>query len=145
MILSRIFTQNALKPATLWHNSPLQFLGSKLNHWKHLEMLDFIIDNAWAAEAPQQGGIMSLLPLFILFAVFWFFLIRPQMKQAKEHRTMVEALAKGDEIITNGGMLGKIKEIGDNFIVLEIAKEVQVKIQKNAVSATLPKGTIKTL
>ncbi len=86
-----------------------------------------------------------MLPLFILFAVFWFFLIRPQMKQAKEHKTMVEALAKGDEIVTNGGMLGKIKEVGDNFIVLEIAKEVQVKIQKNAISATMPKGTIKSL
>ena len=86
-----------------------------------------------------------MLPLFILFAVFWFFLIRPQMKQAKEHKTMVEALAKGDEIVTNGGMLGKIKEVGDNFIVLEIAKEVQVKIQKNAISATMPKGTMKTL
>jgi len=108
-------------------------------------MLDFFINNAWAAEAPQSSGIMSLLPLFILFAVFWFFLIRPQMKQAKEHRTMVKALAKGDEIVTNGGMLGKIKEVGDNFIVLEIAKEVQVKIQKNAISVTMPKGTIKTL
>ena len=108
-------------------------------------MLDFFINNAWAAVAPQAGGIMSMLPLFILFAVFWFFLIRPQMKQAKEHRTMVKALAKGDEIVTNGGMLGKIKEVGDNFIVLEIAKEVQVKIQKNAISATMPKGTIKTL
>jgi len=108
-------------------------------------MLDFFINNAWAADAPQASGIMSMLPLFILFAVFWFFLIRPQMKQAKEHRTMVEALAKGDEIVTNGGMLGKIKEVGDNFIVLEIAKEVQVKIQKNAISATMPKGTMKTL
>jgi preprotein translocase subunit YajC len=108
-------------------------------------MLDFFINNAWAAEAPQQGGIMSLLPLLILFAVFYFFLIRPQMKQAKEHKTMVGALVIGDEIVTTGGLLGKIKEIGDNFIVLEIAKEVQVKIQRNAVSVTLPKGTIKTL
>lgn len=108
-------------------------------------MLDFFISNAWAADAPQTGGIMSMLPLFILFAVFWFFLIRPQMKQAKEHKTMVETLAKGDEIVTNGGMLGKIKEVGDNFIVLEIAKEVQVKIQKNAISTTMPKGTMKTL
>lgn len=108
-------------------------------------MLDFFISNAWAADAPQSGGLLSMLPLFILFAVFWFFLIRPQMKQAKEHRTMVEALAKGDEIVTNGGMLGKIKEVGDNFIVLEIAKEVQVKIQKNAISTVLPKGTMKTL
>lgn len=108
-------------------------------------MLDFFISNAWAADAPPQGGILSMLPLFILFAVFWFFLIRPQMKQAKEHKTMVDAIAKGDEIVTNGGMLGKIKEVGDNFIVLEIAKEVQVKIQKNAISATMPKGTMKTL
>ncbi len=108
-------------------------------------MLDFFINNSWAADAPPQGGIMSMLPLFILFAVFWFFLIRPQMKQAKEHKTMVDAVAKGDEIVTNGGMLGKIKEVGDNFIVLEVAKEVQVKIQKNAISATMPKGTIKTL
>ena len=108
-------------------------------------MLDFFINNAWAAYAPQQGGILSMLPLFILFAVFWFFLIRPQMKQAKEHKTMIEALAKGDEIVTTGGMLGKIKDIGDNFIVLEVAKEIQVKIQKNAVSTILPKGTMKTI
>ncbi len=108
-------------------------------------MLDFFINRAWAAEAPQQGGIISLLPLFVLFAVFWFFLIRPQMKQAKEHKTMVEALAKGDEVVTTGGLLGKIKEVGDNFIVLEIAKEIQVKVQKQAISAAMPKGTIKTL
>jgi preprotein translocase subunit YajC len=108
-------------------------------------MLDFFISNAWAADAPQPGGIMSMLPLFILFAVFWFFLIRPQMKQAKEHKTLVEALAKGDEVVTNGGMLGKIKEVGENFILLEITKEVQIKIQKNAVSTVLPKGTMKTL
>jgi preprotein translocase subunit YajC len=108
-------------------------------------MLDFFISNAWAADGPQSGGILSMLPLFILFAVFWFFLIRPQMKQAKEHKTMVGGLAKGDEVVTNGGMLGKIKEIGENFILLEIAKEVQVKIQKNAISATMPKGTMKTL
>jgi len=108
-------------------------------------MLDFLINSAWAAEAPQQAGIISFLPLLILFAVFWFFLIRPQMKQAKEHKTMVDALAKGDEVVTTGGLLGKIKDVGDNFIVLEIAKEIQVKVQKHAISATMPKGTIKTL
>ncbi len=108
-------------------------------------MPDLFISNAWAAETPQQGSIISLLPLLILFAVFYFFLIRPQIKQSKEHKTMVGALVKGDEIVTTGGLLGKIREIGDNFIVLEIAKEVQVKIQKHAVSITLPKGTIKTL
>jgi len=84
------------------------------------------------------------LPLFIIFAVFYFFLIRPQMKQAKEHKQMVESLNKGDEVVTNGGMLGKINKVGDNFIILEIAKGVEVKVQKQAISATMPKGTIKT-
>ncbi len=109
-------------------------------------MLEFFINSAWAQEAPPQGGgIFSLLPLIILFAVFYFFLIRPQMKQAKEHRQMVESLKKGDEVVTNGGLLGKIKQIGDNFIVLEIATNIEVKVQKTAVSATMLKGTIKTL
>ena len=109
-------------------------------------MLEFFINNAWAQEAPLQGGgIFSLLPLIILFAVFYFFLIRPQMKQAKEHRQMVESLKKGDEVVTNGGLLGKIKQVGDNFIVLEIATDTEVKVQKNAISATMLKGTSKTL
>jgi preprotein translocase subunit YajC len=108
-------------------------------------MLDFFITNAWAQEAPQGSGIFSLLPLIVLFAVFYFFLIRPQMKQAKEHRQMVESLNKGDEIVTNGGLLGKIKQVGDNFIVLEIGSNTEVKVQKQSVSATMPKGTIKTL
>jgi preprotein translocase subunit YajC len=109
-------------------------------------MLEFFINNAWAQEAPPQGGgIFSLLPLIILFAVFYFFLIRPQMKQAKEHRQMVESLKKGDEVVTNGGLLGKIKQVGDNFIVLEIATDTEVKVQKNAISATMLKGTSKTL
>jgi preprotein translocase subunit YajC len=109
-------------------------------------MLEFFINNVWAQEAPLQGGgVFSLLPLIILFAVFYFFLIRPQMKQAKEHRQMVESLKKGDEVVTNGGLLGKIKQVGDNFIVLEIATDTEVKVQKNAVSVTMLKGTIKTL
>ncbi len=108
-------------------------------------MLDFFINNAWAADTPQQGGFLSLLPLFILIAVFWFFLVRPQMKQAKERKEMIRAMAKGDEVVTNGGLLGKVKEIGDNFIVLEVAKEIQVKVQRNSIAATMPKGTIKTL
>ncbi|RME34532.1 MAG: preprotein translocase subunit YajC [Gammaproteobacteria bacterium] len=108
--------------------------------------MDFLIANAWAAEpAPQGGGLMSLLPLLILFAAFWFLMIRPQMKKAKEHRQMVESLSKGDEIATNGGLVGRIVDLGDNFILLEVAKGVQVKVQRFAVSAVLPKGTIKTL
>ena len=108
-------------------------------------MLDFFISNAWAAPAQQPGGLMSFLPLIVLFAVFYFLLIRPQLKQAKQHKQLVSSLAKGDEVVTNGGLLGKIKEVGDNFIVVEIAKETDVKVQKQAISAVMPKGTIKTL
>ena len=108
-------------------------------------MLDFLVGNAWAAAPPQQSAVMSLLPFIIIVVVFWFFLIRPQMKQAKAHKTMVAALAKGDEIVTNGGLLGKIKEVGDNFIIVEVARDTEVKIQKHAVSVIMPKGTMKTL
>jgi preprotein translocase subunit YajC len=109
-------------------------------------MLEFFIQNAWAQEAPPTGsGFMSLLPLILIFVVFYFFLIRPQMKQAKEHKQMVEALAKGDEVVTSGGMLGKITRIGDSFIHVEIAPNIEVKIQKHSVTAILPKGTLKTL
>ena len=109
-------------------------------------MLEFFIQNAWAQDAPPAGsGFMSLLPLILIFVVFYFFLIRPQMKQAKEHKQMVEALAKGDEVVTSGGMLGKITKIGDSFIHVEIAPNIEVKVQKHSVTAILPKGTLKTL
>lgn len=109
-------------------------------------MSDFFINNAWAQSAPPAGGGMGSLFMFgMLFVVFYFFLIRPQMKQAKEQKQMVESLAKGDEVVTSGGMLGRINKVGDNFLLLEIAKDVEVKVQKHAVSATLPKGTSKTL
>ena len=83
-------------------------------------MIDFFVNNAWAAPAQQQPGFMSFVPLIILFIIFYFILIRPQMKQAKQHKQLVASLAKGDEIATNGGLLGKIKEVGDNFIVIEV-------------------------
>lgn len=109
-------------------------------------MPDFFINNAWAQGAsPAGGGLGSLFMFGMLFVVFYFFLIRPQMKQAREHKEMVGSLAKGDEVVTTGGLLGRIKQVGDNFLVLEIAKDVDVKVQKHAVSATLPKGTSKTL
>ena len=108
-------------------------------------MLEFFVSNAWAAPEQQPGGFISFLPLIILFAVFYFMLIRPQLKQAKQHKALVAGLGKGDEIVTNGGLLGKIKEVGDNFIVVEIAKETDVKIQKQSVTAVMPKGTIKSL
>ena len=108
-------------------------------------MLDFFISNAWAAPAQQPASLMGFLPLIVLFAVFYFLLIRPQLKQAKQHKELVSSLNKGDEVVTNGGLLGKIKEVGDNFVVVEIAKETDVKVQKQAISAVMPKGTMKTL
>jgi len=110
-------------------------------------MLDYFIQNAWAQEAPppQGGGFSLLIMMIIFFAFMYFFMIRPQMKQAKEHKQMVEGLTKGDEVVTGGGLLGRITRVGDNFIMLEIAKDIEVKVQKHSISSTLPKGTLKTL
>ncbi len=108
--------------------------------------MDFLIPNAWAAGAPAQGNALAeMLPLLILFVVFYLFLIRPQMKKAKEQRQMVDALQKGDEVVTSGGLLGRITQIGDNFLVLEVSKGIELKVQRQAVSQVLPKGTLKTL
>lgn len=107
--------------------------------------MDFFIRNAWAQSAPAGGAsLIDFLPLIILFVVFYLFLIRPQLKRAKEHRKMVEALAKDDEVVTNGGVLGRINDMDDQFVELEIAKGVAVKVQRQAVSAVLPKGTLKS-
>jgi len=94
-------------------------------------------------QAPQGGGLMSLLPLIAIFVVFYFLLIRPQQKRAKEHKKMTEGLAKGDEVITNGGTLGKITAVGDSFVTVEVAEGVQLKVQRGAIQALMPKGTIK--
>ena len=108
--------------------------------------MSIFISDAWAqaAGAPQQGGLMSLLPLVAIFVVFYFLLIRPQQKRAKEHKKMTEALAKGDEVITNGGTLGKITDVGETFATVEIAQGVEIKVQRSAVQALMPKGTIKS-
>ena len=82
-------------------------------------MIDFFISNAWAQGAGQGGGGSFLFMMVLFFVIFYFFLIRPQMKQAREHKQLVSNLAKGDEVATNGGVLGKINQVGDNFIVLE--------------------------
>lgn len=111
--------------------------------------MDFLIANAFAQQAPATPppgiGFTSLLPLIVLFVLFYFFLIRPQMRRDKEHKRMLQALAKGDEIVTTGGLLGRVTEVGDNFIALEIAKDLEVKVQRQSVSMTVPKGTMKTL
>ena len=105
----------------------------------------FISDAQAAAPAGQSDPLTSFLPLIIIFIVFYFLLIRPQTKKAKEHKQMVEALAKGDEVVTNGGLLGKVTKVGDNFVDLELAEGIVVKLQRHAVGSLMPKGTIKGL
>jgi preprotein translocase subunit YajC len=83
--------------------------------------------------------------MVVFFVIFYFMLMRPQMKQAKEHRKLIENLGKGDEVVTSGGVLGKIMEVGENFIVLEVASNTEIKVQKQSVTAVMPKGTIKGL
>lgn len=109
--------------------------------------MSFFINDAWAAGAPQAGGdpLLSFLPLVLIFVVFYFLLIRPQTKRAKEHRAMVAALSKGDEVVTNGGLAGQVAEVGENFVLVEVAGNVQVRVQKQAVATVLPKGTLKSL
>ncbi|HRQ48603.1 MAG TPA: preprotein translocase subunit YajC [Rhodocyclaceae bacterium] len=105
------------------------------------------ISNAYAqaAQGDASGSLMGLLPLILMFVVLWFLMIRPQMKRAKEHKAMVSALAKGDEVITGGGVAGRITEVGEAFVHVEIADKVDVVVQRQAVATVLPKGTLKTL
>ena len=91
----------------------------------------------------DQSLLPQLMPIVLIFVVFYFLLIRPQSKKAKEHREMVAALAKGDEVVTSGGLLGRISKVGDNFVDLEVADGVTVKVQRPAVANLMPKGTIK--
>ena len=103
------------------------------------------ISNAYAASAAATPDWTSFVPLIVIFVLFWFMLIRPQMKQAKEQRKMIEALQKGDEVTISGGITGKITKVGDAHVSLEIAPDVVVNVQKNAVQTLLPKGTLKSL
>ncbi|MBU1189048.1 MAG: preprotein translocase subunit YajC [Gammaproteobacteria bacterium] len=107
--------------------------------------MDFLIDtaSAQAGGAPAGGGLMSFLPLILLFVVFYFILIRPQMKRAKEHRKMVAELAVGDEVLTNGGLLGVVRQVGDTFLDVELGAAMTVKLHKHQVASVLPKGTWK--
>jgi preprotein translocase subunit YajC len=107
----------------------------------------FITDAyAQTAAAPgAEGGLMSFVPIIIMFAVLYFLMIRPQMKRQKEQKAMIDALAKNDEVITTGGILGKVTKVEDNYVTVEIAANIEVVIQKNAVSMLLPKGTIKAV
>lgn len=106
--------------------------------------LNFIINPALANQAPaQQANPMgSFLILAVFGLVLWFFIIRPQSKRMKEHRQMIQGLNVGDEVVTNGGILAKISKIHDDMLALKIADNVEIKMQKHAVSAVLPKGTV---
>lgn len=110
--------------------------------------MSFFISDAMAegAAPAQAGGGFEMLIFFGVFAlIMYFMIIRPQSKRVKEHKNMVSALTKGDEIITNGGLLGRIMDVGDAFITIEVADNVQLNVQKTAISSIMPKGTIKSL
>ena len=98
---------------------------------------------AAAAGGSMQDSIMSMLPLVLMFVVLYFVMIRPQMKKQKEHRSMVDALAKGDEVVTVGGLLGRVSKMGESYLSVEIATGVEVQVQRSAVVQVLPKGSIK--
>jgi preprotein translocase subunit YajC len=107
-----------------------------------------LISQAFAQAAPAASGdtqssLLSLLPLVLMFVVLYFIMIRPQMKRQKEHKAMVEALAKGDEIVTSGGFLGRVTKLGETYLSVEVANGVELQVQRTAVVQVLPKGTLK--
>ena len=107
--------------------------------------MNLLISDAWAqADMFGGSGLIGILPMVLIFVVFYFLLIRPQQKKAKHHKSMVAELAKGDEVVTNGGTLGKITDVDENFVTVEIATGVNVKVQRMAISQMMPKGTVKS-
>ena len=106
-----------------------------------------LISSAYAQVpgAGGDGGLMSFLPIILMFVLLYFLMIRPQMKRAKEQKTMIDALQKGDEVVAVGGLLGKIVELSDQYATLEIAPETRIMVQRPAIQTLLPKGTIKSI
>ena len=126
------------------YNSPLVFYPQPIKIFWETNVL---ISNAYAqaAAATPADGLMQFLPIIALFGILYFMMIRPQMKKAKEHKALLEALAKGDEVVTQGGIAGRITKVSDDFVTVEIAEKVEIQVQKQAVSMVLPKGTLKNL
>ncbi|WP_428099327.1 preprotein translocase subunit YajC [Candidatus Rariloculus sp.] len=108
-------------------------------------LVGIFVDTAWAQDAGGQGTLFSFLPLIVIFVLFYFLLIRPQTKKQKEHRAMVEALGTGDEVVTGGGVLGKVTGAGQDFITVEVADNVSIKVRRQTISAVMPKGTMKNV
>jgi preprotein translocase subunit YajC len=105
-----------------------------------------IISPAYAqASTGGDAGFLSFLPIILMFVLLYFLMIRPQMKRAKETKAMIEALQKGDEVVTAGGVVGRISKLGDQYVTLEIAPSTEIVVQRSAVQVPLPKGTLKTL
>jgi preprotein translocase subunit YajC len=106
-----------------------------------------IISSAFAQGLPGSGdgGLLGFLPIILMFVLLYFLMIRPQMKRAKEQKQMIESLQKGDEVITAGGVLGRITRLGDAYVNLEIAPETEISVQRAAVQTILPKGTLKSI
>ncbi len=104
-----------------------------------------LISDAWAQAAPgPTSQVMPLLMMGAFVAVFYFLLIRPQQKKAREHQALVAKLAAGDEVVTNGGMLGRVTEVGETFVTLEVADGVRIKVQRFQIASLMPKGTLKS-
>lgn len=105
------------------------------------------IGQAWAQSTGGGGGsdMLGLLPIVLMFVVLYFLMIRPQMKRAKEHKAMVEALQKGDEVVTAGGVVGRVAKVDDTYVALNVATNVEITVQRASVQVVLPKGTLKAL
>lgn len=107
-----------------------------------------LISNAYAQTAAAAGpldNVMQFLPIILMFGVLYFLMIRPQMKKAKEHKALLDALGKGDEVVTQGGLAGRLTKVGDEFVTIAIADNVEIQMQKPAITLVLPKGTLKSL
>jgi len=107
-------------------------------------LMDFLIAPAYAQDGTPGGSLTSFLPLILIFVLFYFLLIRPQQKRQKEHQQMVSTLSAGDDVVSGGGILGKVTDVGEQFVTVEIANNVSVKLQRHTISSVVPKGTIKS-
>lgn len=109
--------------------------------------MDFFISDAMAAgeSSAQGGGLQLVLMIALFFGIMYFMIIRPQSKRAKEHTSMLDSLGKGDEVVTSGGVLGKVIKLGDNFVELKVSETSNIKIQRHAITSVMPKGTMKEI